>query len=266
MSAGHPEYFVDESGDPVLFNRRGNVIVGNEGCSRYFIVGCLYVADSAGLNADMTALREELLADPTLNRVPSMTLERKKTALMFHAKDDIPEVRREVFKLLTRHDLKFSAVVRDKTALVNILFINKVLGNEYRYDENEVYDLFISELFTPVFSKTLGHRKILFSQRGNKNRTASLNAALAQAVRRAGDSSSFEVKSARSLDHGGLQAVDYFLWALQRLYELKEDRYWSVIWPLVELINDLDRRGHSEHGLYSQNRPLTLNSLEGRGI
>ena len=29
-------YFVDEAGDPSLFNAKGKVIVGTEGCSRYF--------------------------------------------------------------------------------------------------------------------------------------------------------------------------------------------------------------------------------------
>ncbi len=28
-------YFVDEAGDPTLFNRKGQLIIGNEGCSRY---------------------------------------------------------------------------------------------------------------------------------------------------------------------------------------------------------------------------------------
>jgi hypothetical protein len=35
----------------------------------------------------------------------------------FHAKDDLPEVRREVFALLRRHPLRFLAVVRDKQKL-----------------------------------------------------------------------------------------------------------------------------------------------------
>jgi hypothetical protein len=29
-------YFVDEAGDPVLFDGRGRVLIGMEGCSRYF--------------------------------------------------------------------------------------------------------------------------------------------------------------------------------------------------------------------------------------
>ena len=42
-----------------------------------------------------------------------MRPERNKTALMFHAQDDVPEVRREVFKVLAQHDVKFYAVVRE---------------------------------------------------------------------------------------------------------------------------------------------------------
>jgi hypothetical protein len=34
-------YFVDESGDPTLFGRRGKIIVGEEGCSTHFILGVL---------------------------------------------------------------------------------------------------------------------------------------------------------------------------------------------------------------------------------
>ena len=38
-------YFVDEAGDPVLFNAKGRVIAGTEGCSRFFILGNLDVAE-----------------------------------------------------------------------------------------------------------------------------------------------------------------------------------------------------------------------------
>jgi hypothetical protein len=40
------------------------------------------------------------LADPYFKGVPSMQADAKKTALFFHAKDDLPEVRREVFRVL----------------------------------------------------------------------------------------------------------------------------------------------------------------------
>jgi hypothetical protein len=34
-------YYVDEAGDPVLFGKRGQVIINTEGCSRFFILGIL---------------------------------------------------------------------------------------------------------------------------------------------------------------------------------------------------------------------------------
>ena len=34
-------YFVDEAGDSVLFDRKGKVLVGENGCSKYFMLGKL---------------------------------------------------------------------------------------------------------------------------------------------------------------------------------------------------------------------------------
>jgi hypothetical protein len=63
---------------------------------------------------ELNALRTTLLAEPYFQNVPSMQASQGKTAVAFHAKDDLPEVRREVFNLLLRHELRFYAVVRDK--------------------------------------------------------------------------------------------------------------------------------------------------------
>lgn len=61
----------------------------------------------------------------------------------------------------------------------------------------------------------------------------------------------------------GLQAVDYFLWALQRLYERQEDRYVELLWPAFRLVNDLDDTRQAKYGVYySQKKPLTLAALE----
>ena len=75
------------------------------------------MAEPYKLRKDLRKLRAELLADPYFRDVPSMQPESRKTAILFHAKDDRPEVRREVFKLLLRHDIKFYAVVRNKQTL-----------------------------------------------------------------------------------------------------------------------------------------------------
>ena len=56
-------YFVDEAGDGNLFNRRGQVVVGSPGCSRYFILGLLDIPEPARIARDLHDLRTSLLAD-----------------------------------------------------------------------------------------------------------------------------------------------------------------------------------------------------------
>ena len=55
----HINSYVDEAGDPTLFgSKRGScVIVGNDGCSKFFIMGKLEVADPESLAEKLTALR-----------------------------------------------------------------------------------------------------------------------------------------------------------------------------------------------------------------
>ena len=88
-------YFVDEAGDGFLFDEAGRVRVGTPGCSHYFILGVLDVPNPTSLAHDLEQLRLGLLGDPYFKKVPSMQPEQKKTALAFHAKNDVPEVRRE---------------------------------------------------------------------------------------------------------------------------------------------------------------------------
>ena len=62
----------------------------------------------------------------------------------------------------------------------------------------------------------------------------------------------------------GLQAVDYFLWAVQRFFERREDRFIELIWPKVKWVHDLDHIEDGRRGVrYDKNR--ALNSVEREG-
>ena len=62
-------------------SKRGSgVIVGNDGCSKFFIMGKLEVADPESLAKKLTALRHELLAAPYFAGVESFKPGRPKTA------------------------------------------------------------------------------------------------------------------------------------------------------------------------------------------
>ena len=57
-------YYVDEAGDPILFDRKGKVLIGSEGCSRFFMLGLIQVDNPESLVFELNGLRDKLLADP----------------------------------------------------------------------------------------------------------------------------------------------------------------------------------------------------------
>ena len=93
-------------------DRKGRVLFREGVSPSNFLLALADVRDPEGLTAAMEGLRTELLDDPYFSAVPSMQPGTGKTAVFFHAKDDIPEVRHKVFSLLARQDLKFLAEVR----------------------------------------------------------------------------------------------------------------------------------------------------------
>jgi hypothetical protein len=261
-------YFVDEAGDGTLFNKRGRIIIGTEGCSRFFILGLLDISKPEILGLELEELRASLLADPYFSKVPSMQPGEKKTAVAFHAKDDVPEVRREVFHLLLRHDLRFLAVVRNKHKLLDYVRQRNERDASYRYHPNELYDYLVRRLFKNLLHKDDAYQ-ICFARRGRSDRTKALHEALEKARQRfsaqwgIASAAPIHVVPATPPESSGLQAADYFLWALQRLYERGEDRYVGMLWPAFSLVHDLDDTRAARYGVYySQKKPLTLAALE----
>jgi hypothetical protein len=57
-------YFVDESGDGVLFGAQGRVLLGQPGGQNHFMMGALQVAQPEALADQLEVLRHELLRDP----------------------------------------------------------------------------------------------------------------------------------------------------------------------------------------------------------
>jgi hypothetical protein len=262
----HP-YFVDETGDGVIFDGKGRVLVGTGKVQDYFTVGMVECPTLNALAEELAALRAQLLADPYFKGVPSMQPEAKKTALFFHAKDDLPEVRREVFKVLVRHGFSFYAVVRTMSAVVRQVKARNERDPTYRYRPTELYDSAVRRLF----DKKLHTRpafEVIFASRG-KARTQALRAHLlkaqAESRKAAGTypDAAIRVVAMPAHQHAGLQVADYCLWALQRLYTQGEDRFLSLIWPKVGLIVDADDISEKPYGTYHTRKRPPLN---GQGI
>ena len=264
-------YFVDEGGDGILFSRKGKVLVGTEGCSRFFILGLLDVPNPVVLKNRFDGLRAQLMSDSYFDSVPSMQPSNRKTALAFHAKDDLPEVRRDVFRLLRDTEgLRFFAVVTDKLSVLEYVRQRNKRDPNYRYHPNELYDSLTERLFRERLHQSSEY-DIIFSRRGKSDRTDALRQALETAQSRFVtqqhiiDHISLNITVATPKEQAGLQAVDYFIWALQRLYERGEDRYLIYLWEAFGLVHDIDDTREAGYGVYyTQKKPLTAVRLTGR--
>jgi len=174
--------YIDEAGTPDIFDAKGRVNISNSGCSRFFLLGMLEVANPTALAGALKHLREAMIADPYFASAESFKPERKKTALLLHAKDDLPEVRVKVFDLLRSFgsDLRFRAVVCDKEVIRIREVKKRKVSPGYRYNPDALYDELARSLLGK-FSRMADGYHLMIAKRGNRDRNAALLGALEQA-------------------------------------------------------------------------------------
>ena len=265
-------YFVDEAGDGVIFDGKGRVLLGTGKVQDYFTVGMVECVTLESLTNDLAHLRAQLLADPYFKGVPSMQPKAKKTAICFHAKDDVPEVRREVFKVLERHDFSFYAVVRTMTAVARWVRDQNEKDPTYRYRPTDLYDSAVRRLFERKLH-TRPAVDVVFASRG-KARSQALTNHLLNVQASSGKAArpyshaAIRVRAMPSHQHAGLQVADYCLWALQRLFTKGEARFLSLIWPKVGLIADADDTSEQLGGTYytRNHNPLDAQKIKSRKV
>jgi len=259
-------YFVDESGDLSLFDKHGTPIINKQGTSKFFMVGVAHLSNPNDAYEKLEELRADLLADPRLNRAPSMQIAAKKTAIFFHAKDDLPEVRFRVFELLPTLGTRVEVAIRRKTNLVKTaqnLFINNK-----KFREDTIYDDLVKRLFKHRLHKA-DKNHIVFARRGKSDRAEALEKAITKAKK------SFEkqsgkysnslttIQSAYPSELVGLQVIDYYLWALQRFYERHDESFFAPLFNDYKLIMDIDDRSNKKSGeWYTKKKPLDIEKIK----
>lgn len=260
-------FYVDESGDLTIVGRGGKSLLGSEGVSRYFMVGVAHVPDPIALKKDMESLRRSLVSDPYLSGICSISPDAGKTARSFHAKNDCPEVRMAVYRMLAGHHIRVQIAIRRKERLLNIVRLANSL--KVGWNPDTLYDDMVKTLFKRSLHKA-DENYICFARRGKSGREK----ALARAIERAKanfqrdtgivSESPTQICSAIPSEQPGLQAVDYFLWAIQRMYERGEDRFFRYLSAHCSLIMDFDdkRSGKSYGTWYSDMNPLTLEKIK----
>ncbi len=161
--AGRAWYFVDEAGDPNFYGKKNRFIVGEKGCSRVFILGFAEIFDPIPIRQELLRLQQYVVNNPYFHKKPYID----RTAIAFHAKNDLPEVRYLVFDLIKSFDVRAEFIVARK--------IEKIFVERDQKKANNFYDHLVSCLF----ERTLRRHEdnlLYFSQRGSRKRQRPLEA------------------------------------------------------------------------------------------
>jgi hypothetical protein len=251
---GHNYFFVDESGDPTFYDRQGNLIVGNAGCSPILILGFIETQTPQPLRRALLALQQEIVADPYFQGIPSLT----KTAIAFHAKDDVREIRYRVFKLLSTLEFRAQFIVARK--------IERVFRNSFHARGMEFYDHLVAKLFENVLHRYI-HNTIYFAKRGSRDRQTPLLRAIqhgkAHFERKWGHkiTTEFDIQAQTPSGEPCLSIVDYMNWAVYRAFTRGEMHYYRTIEDRVSLLVDLYDTVKYPKNWYNRRNPFDITKI-----
>jgi len=244
-------FFVDESGDPTFFDKRGNLIVGRGGCSPILILGFIETCEPTSIRRELDRLHTEIAADKYLVGVPSMP----KTNVAFHAKDDLPEVRQAVYKYITAMDFKAQFVVARK--------IERVFRSTCYSNEGKFYDRLVAKLFENVLDRHTVNR-VYLSRRGVSTRQKPLESAVRLGVSafearwQTQINTQIEVLTQTPAGEPCLQVIDYMNWAVYRAFVKREMRFYKFVEDKVSLLVDLYDTGNYPRNWYSRDNPFDI--------
>lgn len=251
---GHCWFFVDESGDPIFYDRRGNLIVGQDGCSPILMLGFVEIEDPQSVRSALLDLQRQIVTDPYFEAVPSIA----KTKIAFHAKDDIPEIRFQVYKLLATLSFKTQIIVARK--------IEKVFRNNFEANERQFYDHLVSQLFKNALHR-YQHNYVYLAKRGSRERQAPLQEAIQRGVQQfeaawnTKVNTNIQVQPQTPAGEPCLSVIDYMNWAVYRAFTRGEMRYFNVVADKVSLLVDLYDTDQYPKNWYNRKNPFHINKI-----
>lgn len=247
-------FFVDEAGDPIFYNKYGKYIVGAEGCSKILLVGFIRTQDPESLRKALQKLKADIAGDEYLKEIPSLN----KSLRYFHAKDDCPEVREKVYKVIKELDFKTELIVGRK---IQELFMKK-----HRRSENIFYDDLVAKLFQNKLHTSV-QNKIYYAVRGNKIRQEPITDAIQTAVNtfeskwKTKITSEIYIQAQTLSGEPCLQIADYMNWVVQRAFIKKDMRYFNFVSDKISYLVDIYDTKKYPKNFYNNKNPFDINKI-----
>lgn len=226
--------FIDEAGDPNFFGKGGVVIIGNEGVSKTFSLGMVSIKDEFKYKSNniddirnkIKNLAQSIETNPYYATISSVKKRiTKYDKFVFHAKDDIPEIRKEFFDLILELPFSFQCVVARK---IPKLFIKK-----HNKKESEFYADLLAHLLRDKVHKNLVLNIAQLKRSTNEvNLELAIDKATAKYIIKNGSTQIkhnivYNVQSYK--EEPLLSITDYCLWAVQRVFEKGETKFYDYL-------------------------------------
>lgn len=256
--------FLDEAGDTSFFGKGKIPTIGKiEGVSLCFILGMVKFKEPLNeARNKVVSLQKEVESDSYYNAVPSIIKKKNKNGFYFHATDDIPEVREKFFKFLKNIDFSFEAVAGRK--------IYDVFTKKHNSKEEEFYGDILSHLLKNKF-EIEGKLILTISERGASTKNNNLMKALEKArsrfsrVKPDKETKAEIVFNIQNPTREPLLTVaDYLCWAVQRVFERGETRYYDFMQDKISLvvdIYDIEKYAGNKNYFNERNRLTAGNKL-----
>ncbi len=250
--------FLDECGDTTFFGKGRLPVIGQNGVSLAFGLGLVkFNVPVDDARAQVLALAREIEADDFFSKAPSVRKRVATEGFYFHAKDDLPEVRERLFRWIKATDVTLELVMARK--------IPAMFARKHNNHEKEFYADLLSHLLKTKLK--LDQRLVInVASRGSTTRQHTLDLALEKARQRFAkkhDATTeccevvFNVQNPKTEPLLGV--ADYLSWAVQRVFERGETRYYDYVSERVAVVIDLYDFANYEKGrnYYTPKRPLT---------
>lgn len=251
--------FLDEGGDTTFYGKGKAQILGTEGVSKCFILGMLKVKEPLNsVREKVIELQKHISCDPYFKGISSIEKKIKNGGYFLHAKDDVPEVRKMGYDLIKSIDCSFEAIVGRK--------FYHIYENSHHGNEAEFYADLLSHILKNKFKK---YDKLVLNiaERSKCTTHTNLELGLNKAFTRfekkykiADRKCSVVFNVQKPTREPLLNLADYFCWALQRLFERGEMRFYDFVSDQVAMVNDLyDNENYAKgKNIYNRRNKLTV--------
>lgn len=247
-------FFVDESGDPTFYDKRGRLIVGMEGVSKILILGFIKIDDPKSVRQELSKLQKKLSQDKYLQGIPSL----QKSLVAFHAKDDSPEVREALYKTIIKLDFSAEIIIARK--------IENIFKKRHHGKESEFYDDLITKLFANKLHIS-SHNEIYFAVRGSRLRQKPLEEAIEKAKSifeskwKIKVDSFVKIQPQRPSGEPCLQVIDYINWAVQRAFARSDMRFYKFIEDKISYLVDIYDNDKYPKNFYNRKNKFDITKI-----